>query len=171
MHKSLLLYWLAWPLPMPVLQAQTPSAGRLMRFRTGQDKAMPQASFEPDNKQVELALLKKGEVLADENRPGGALLFALEMVRCNRQKEGAEREAQRRKEQACGPVKLMGEIDRKITAPHSVDRIISTVYNNGNALMDAAVFGIGIYHASSNTIELPMQLDPTRWTFLLREDR
>jgi hypothetical protein len=65
----------------------------------------------------------------------------------------------------------MGEIDRKITAPLSVDRIISTVYNNGNARMDAAVFGIGIYHARSNTIELPMQLDPTRWTFLLREDR
>ncbi|RYF94622.1 MAG: GAF domain-containing protein, partial [Chitinophagaceae bacterium] len=58
-------------------------------------------------------------------------------------------------EQSYNNVELLGEIGRKITASLSVETIISTVYDNVNALMDAAVFGIGIYHAETKTIDFP----------------
>jgi hypothetical protein len=41
---------------------------------------------------------------------------------------------------------MLGDIGRKITSSLSVETIISTVYDSVNSLMDAAVFGIGIYH-------------------------
>jgi signal transduction histidine kinase len=52
-------------------------------------------------------------------------------------------------------VELLGEIGRKITSSLSVDTIIGTVYDNVNSLMDAAVFGIGIYHGETKTIDFP----------------
>ncbi len=52
-------------------------------------------------------------------------------------------------------VELLGEIGRKITASLSVETIISTVYDNVNLLMDASVFGIGIYDDTLRRIEFP----------------
>src|SRR5678815_1414669 len=52
-------------------------------------------------------------------------------------------------------VERLGEIGRKITSSLSLETIISTVYDNVNALMDAAVFGIGIYHDDLKQIEFP----------------
>ena len=100
------------------------------------------------------------------------VVFAVVLVRSNRQKQLANLLLKRQKEetdrkalevqqqkeqleQAYGNVELLGEIGRKITSSLSVEKIISTVYDNVNSLMDAAVFGIGIYHADSNTIEFP----------------
>src|SRR5690606_10302610 len=42
-------------------------------------------------------------------------------------------------------VELLSEIGRKITSSLSVEKIISTAYHQVNKLMDAAVFGVGIY--------------------------
>jgi signal transduction histidine kinase len=67
-----------------------------------------------------------------------------------------ELEAQKENlEQSYRNVELLGEIGRKITSSLSVETIISTVYDNVNSLMDAAVFGIGIYHEESKTIDFP----------------
>lgn len=52
-------------------------------------------------------------------------------------------------------VEMLAEIGRKITSSLSVDRIIGTVYDNVNALMDAATFGIGIYHDDTKSIDFP----------------
>ena len=52
-------------------------------------------------------------------------------------------------------VELLGEIGRQITSSLSVEKIIATTYNNVNALMDASVFGIGIYHDESGKIDFP----------------
>ncbi len=90
----------------------------------------------------------------------------------NRQKKSANKLLQKQKEeidhkayelalqkenlqQAYNNVELLGEIGRKITSSLSVEKIISTAYNNVNSLMDAAVFGIGIYNESLKRIEFP----------------
>jgi signal transduction histidine kinase len=52
-------------------------------------------------------------------------------------------------------VELLGEIGRKITSSLTVERIIGTVYDNVNTLMDASVFGIGIYNDESKKIDFP----------------
>lgn len=52
-------------------------------------------------------------------------------------------------------VELLGEIGRKITSSLSVEKIIGTVYDNVNGLMDAAIFGIGIYHDATKALDFP----------------
>ncbi len=58
-------------------------------------------------------------------------------------------------QQSYNNVEQLGEIGRKITSSLSVEKIIGTVYDNVNVLMDAAVFGIGIYDDSLKRIEFP----------------
>lgn len=48
---------------------------------------------------------------------------------------------------------LLNEIGLDITTNLSVKKIIETVYVNLNALMDASVFGIGIYNEENNSID------------------
>lgn len=48
--------------------------------------------------------------------------------------------------------KLLSQIGKDITANLSVDKIISEAYDNINNLMDASVFGIGIYHEDDKNI-------------------
>lgn len=52
-------------------------------------------------------------------------------------------------------VEELGQIGRKITSSLSVEKIIGTAYNNVNALMDASVFGIGIYNPEKNALDFP----------------
>lgn len=51
-------------------------------------------------------------------------------------------------------VKLLSEIGQQITSTLSLDKIIETVYENVNQLMDAAVFFISVYNHESNTINI-----------------
>jgi len=50
-------------------------------------------------------------------------------------------------------VKLLSEIGQQITSTLSLEKIIGTVYDNVNNLMDAAIFGIGIYNAAERRLE------------------
>ncbi len=68
------------------------------------------------------------------------------------------RELQQQKEQieqAKENVDLLSRIGRDITAKLSIQQIIDTVYENVNALMDAAVFGIGLYNEAEKRIDFP----------------
>ncbi|HEY5564383.1 MAG TPA: triple tyrosine motif-containing protein [Rhodothermia bacterium] len=58
-------------------------------------------------------------------------------------------------EQAYENVELLSRVGQDITSRLSIKEIIDTVYENVNALMDAAVFGIGIYDSKTNRIEMP----------------
>lgn len=49
----------------------------------------------------------------------------------------------------------LSKIGRAITSTLSITTIIETVYENVNELMDAAIFGIGIYNAKTNKLEFP----------------
>ncbi|HET9825591.1 MAG TPA: tetratricopeptide repeat protein, partial [Chitinophagaceae bacterium] len=147
--------------------------------------AMLQASFDLDKKQTEIALLKKDKDLQmAENRKERAFLvmvlgglatvivLAVILFRNNRQKQKANVLLQKQKreidnkarelsvqkdelEQSYRNVQLLSEIGRKITSSLSVEKIIGTVYDNVNSMMDAAVFGIGIYNDALKRIEFP----------------
>lgn len=49
----------------------------------------------------------------------------------------------------------LSKIGQTITSTLSVDEIIETVYENVNALMDAAIFGVGIYNKPKNRLDFP----------------
>ncbi len=142
---------------------------------TGQEIArkttMLQANFELDKKQAEIALLTKDKQLQiEENRREKAFLlallgglaslivFAVVLYRNNRQKQKANYLLQTQKEEIdrkASNVELLGEIGRKVTSSLSAETIIGTVYDNVNSLMDASVFGIGIYNDALKAIEFP----------------
>ena len=87
------------------------------------------------------------------------------LFRNNRQKHKANKLLHQQKQeidqkakdlqQSYNNVELLGEIGRKITSSLSVEKIISTVYDNVNSLMDASVFGIGIYHDVTKQLGFP----------------
>src|SRR6185503_18323733 len=131
-----------------------------------------------DKKETEIALQKA------ENRKERAFLImvlgglasvivlAVILFRNNRQKQRANVLLEKQKqvidekatelsiqkdnlEQSYSHVELLGNIGRKITSSLSVEKIIGTVYDNVNLLMDASVFGIGIYNDEFKRIDFP----------------
>jgi signal transduction histidine kinase/tetratricopeptide (TPR) repeat protein len=79
------------------------------------------------------------------------LLSAVLLWRNNRQKQKANKLLQ----QSYNNVEQLGEIGRKVNSSLDVKQIIGTVYKNVNQLMDAAVFGIGLYNEGSQVLEYP----------------
>jgi signal transduction histidine kinase len=79
------------------------------------------------------------------------LLSAVLLWRNNRQKQQANKLLQ----QSYNNVEQLGEIGRKVNSSLDVKQIIGTVYQNVNQLMDAAVFGIGLYNEDSQVLEYP----------------
>jgi len=49
----------------------------------------------------------------------------------------------------------LSKIGRTITSTFSVNKIIDTVYANVNTIMDAAIFGVGIYNEEKNCLDFP----------------
>ena len=78
-------------------------------------------------------------------------------------------EAQRKRRQ---DAERLSEIGRAITSTLSIREIIDTVYEHVNALMDAAVFGIGIYNEKRERIDFPAskELGETLRPFFYRLD-
>jgi signal transduction histidine kinase/CheY-like chemotaxis protein len=56
-------------------------------------------------------------------------------------------------------VQLLSEIGQEITSTLDLEKILNTVYENVNQLMDASIFGIGIYHANEETIEYRLAIE------------
>ncbi|MGI8580703.1 MAG: ATP-binding protein [Chitinophagaceae bacterium] len=79
------------------------------------------------------------------------LLSAVLLWRNNRQKQRANKLLQ----QSYNNVEQLGEIGRKVNSSLDVKQIIGTVYQNVNQLMDATVFGIGLYSERSQVLEYP----------------
>jgi ligand-binding sensor domain-containing protein/signal transduction histidine kinase len=81
------------------------------------------------------------------------------------QKESAERqkrEAERQKEGvelAHRNISLLSDIGRSITANLDSEAIMSMLYQQVNELMDASVFGIGIYRPELEVIEYPFAME------------
>ncbi|MDP1727075.1 MAG: ATP-binding protein [Bacteroidota bacterium] len=56
-------------------------------------------------------------------------------------------------------LKLLTEIGQEITSTLHLDTILNTVYENVNNLMDASVFGIGIYNSDKELIEYRLAIE------------
>ena len=62
-------------------------------------------------------------------------------------------------EHSYNSVSVLSKIGRDITSTLSLDTILNTVYENVNQLMDASVFGIGVYNAEGATIDYQLAID------------
>jgi len=138
---------------------------------------MQSLTYEETMRQQQIDEAKEQErVKARQNTLIGGIaalvVVAFVLVRNNRQRRKANELLQQQKkeidqkaqelsmqkeslQQSYENVEQLGEIGRKITSSLSVEKIIGTVYHNVNALMDANVFGIGIYNESLNRLEFP----------------
>ncbi len=82
----------------------------------------------------------------------------LEKKKANEKLAAQNLEIQRQKdklEQSYENIKQLSEIGKSITSNLSIERIIETVYQNVNSLMDATFFGVGLYNEKNNRIEFP----------------
>ena len=71
-------------------------------------------------------------------------------------RQNKEIQTQRDKlEQAYYNLKQLSEIGKNITSNLSVGRIIETVFRNVSPLMDAPVFGVGLYNEQTQCLEFP----------------
>lgn len=135
-------------------------------------------NYEMEKKENQIILLSE-QKKAQKNFLASALIVlglilisVFLLLRNNRQKQKANKLLQKQKleidekagelalqkdvlEKSYNNVELLGEIGRKVTSSLSVDKIIGTVYHNVNALMDASIFGIGIYHDDTKVIDFP----------------
>ena len=133
--------------------------------------AVLEHNYQMDKKEAQIALLSQ-EKKTQQNLLLSALVVlalivatAFLLLRSNRQKRKANALLKRQKEEIDHKaaellvqkdnVELLSEIGQKITASLSVETIISTVYDSVNALMDASVFGIGIYNEKQRQLEFP----------------
>lgn len=73
--------------------------------------------------------------------------------------EEENRILQKQVEDAYKNVQLLSEIGQEITSTLDLDTILNTVYENVNQLMDASVFGIGIYNAENSTIDYQLAIE------------
>ena len=62
-------------------------------------------------------------------------------------------------EQSYNSISLLSKIGQDITSTLNLDTILNTVYTNVNEMMDATVFGIGIFNPDENTIEYRMSME------------
>ncbi len=93
----------------------------------------------------------------------GGLIFLVDRVQRKRvvskERERAElREAKLRADsenERRKNVELLSEIGKDITGSLTIENIISTSYEHVNALMDASVFGIGIFNKDHHRLDFP----------------
>jgi len=61
--------------------------------------------------------------------------------------------------QSYNSVSLLSQIGQNITSTLNLDTILNTVYSNVNKMMDATVFGIGIFNQDEKNIEYRMSIE------------
>ncbi len=126
--------------------------------------AVQQYTFNLDKKEAQIGVLNEQKKGQRNMLIGAMALLALILavagllMRNNHQKQKAnallEKQKQEINEKAQN-VELLSDVGRKITSSLSIEKIIGTVYKNVNTLMDANVFGIGIYNETLKRIEFP----------------
>ncbi|MEO5581349.1 MAG: tetratricopeptide repeat protein [Saprospiraceae bacterium] len=62
-------------------------------------------------------------------------------------------------EQSYNSISVLSQIGKEITSTLNLDTILNTVYEKVNELMDASIFGIGIYYPENETIEYRLAIE------------
>lgn len=126
--------------------------------------AVQQYTYNLDKKQAQITSLSSQKKYQRNLLIGAVVLLFLILVtaglllRNNRQKQKANKLLEKQKQEIdekARNVELLSDIGRKITSSLSVENIISTVYANVNTMMDANIFGIGIYNEATRKIDFP----------------
>jgi signal transduction histidine kinase/YesN/AraC family two-component response regulator len=81
--------------------------------------------------------------------------LTMELIREKEQNRNLKKQV----DEAYKNLQLLSEIGQEITSTLNLDEILNTVYENVNQLMDANIFGIGIYNASQNTIDYQLAIE------------
>ena len=97
-------------------------------------------------------LLLAGALIFGADRLQRRRLARQEAKRARIREAELEAEAQERRR---ADAERLSAIGRAITSTLSTREVISTVYENVNGLMDAAVFGIGIYNPDTERLDFP----------------
>lgn len=85
-----------------------------------------------------------------------------ELVKQKESAEARKREVEEQKEtveQAHRNISLLSEIGRDLTTNLHSEAIMATLYSHVNELMDASVFGIGVYRAEKGEIDMPFGME------------
>jgi ligand-binding sensor domain-containing protein/signal transduction histidine kinase len=85
-----------------------------------------------------------------------------ELVKQKESAEARKREVEQQKEVvelAHRNISLLSEIGRDLTTNLHSEAIMATLYNHVNELMDASVFGIGVYRAEKGEIDMPFAME------------
>jgi signal transduction histidine kinase/tetratricopeptide (TPR) repeat protein len=108
----------------------------------------------------------KSEVIKDEQENKQKYLniqFEIEKLQgeaeINRLTNVVMKEKNEELEQSYNSISVLSKIGQDITSTLDLDTILNTVYQNVNELMDATVFGIGIYIEEDNTIEYRLSVE------------
>ena len=133
--------------------------------------AVLQYNNQLEKKQAQIVLLSQQKKIQRSFLFSAVIVLALILVtvvlllRNNRQKQKVNKLLRRQKQEidakakdlqrSYNNVELLGDVGRRVTSSLSVETIISTVYDSVNSLMDASVFGIGIYHEDTHQIDFP----------------
>ncbi|WP_332876399.1 sensor histidine kinase [Massilia sp. S19_KUP03_FR1] len=85
-----------------------------------------------------------------------------ELVKQKESAEARKREVEQQKEVvevAHRNISLLSEIGRDLTTNLHSETIMATLYNHVNELMDASVFGIGVYRPEKGEIDMPFAME------------
>ncbi len=126
--------------------------------------AVQQYTYNLDKKEAQITTLGNQKKYQRNLLTGAMVLLililasAVLLLRNNRLKQKANKLLEKQKQEIdekANNVELLSDVGRKITSSLSIEKIIGTVYKNVNTLMDANVFGIGIYNDALKRIEFP----------------
>ena len=126
--------------------------------------AVQQYTFNLDKKEAQITTLGNQKKYQRNLLTGAMVLLllilasAILLLRNNRLKQKANKLLEKQKQEIddkANNVEMLSDVGRKITSSLSIEKIIGTVYDNVNTLMDANVFGIGIYNEAFKRIEFP----------------
>lgn len=111
---------------------------------------------------VSIDLEKKLNALIIESRIKQAEkdmeIYKLKNVELNEKSEEIELKA-KQLEESYKNIEIISKIGQKITASLDIETILNTIYENINILMDATIFGIGLYNQKNNTIDYRMFIE------------
>jgi C4-dicarboxylate-specific signal transduction histidine kinase len=143
----------------------------MLNTEVGNRAAVLQYNSDLEKKQAQIVQLSQQKKIQKGFLYSAVIVLALILItaglllRNNRQKQKVNKLLRRQKqeidvkakdlERSYNNVELLGDIGRRVTSSLSIETIISTVYDSVNSLMDASVFGIGIYHEDTHQIDFP----------------
>jgi diguanylate cyclase (GGDEF)-like protein len=118
-------------------------------------------SKEVASKELEQRLNNYAADLKAEQSKKDTEIFRLKNIELKQKSEEIEQKA-RELEESYRNITVISEIGQKITASLDIKKVLNVIYKNINKLMDASVFGIGLYDESTGIIDYKMYIEKSK---------